>query len=51
MKDIAIILAVDSPFATLKLIKNTFDSIKKNIGSCDWKVFICLGLHISNEVN
>ena len=51
MKDIAIALSIGSPSSTTGLVKNTFNSIKKNIGSCDWKVFICLGKNIPDEVN
>jgi hypothetical protein len=51
MKDIAIALSVGSPNSSVKLVKRTFDSIKNNIGNCDWKVFICLGLNISSELD
>jgi hypothetical protein len=51
MKDIAIAIKVGSPNSNPKLIKKTFDSIKNNIGGCDWKVFICLGLNIPKEAN
>lgn len=51
MKDVAIAIEVGSPNSKIELIQKTFDSIRKNIGSCDWKVFICLGLHITKEVD
>ena len=51
MKDLAIAIVVGSPTATIKLVENTFSSINKNIGSCDWKVFLCLGLNIPIKVN
>jgi len=51
MKDIAIAIKVGSPNSKVKLVRKTFDSIRQNIGNCDWKVFICLGLNISKEVD
>jgi hypothetical protein len=50
MKDIAIAIEIGSPQSTVNLVKTTFISIEKNIGQCEWKVFICLGLHISRTV-
>jgi hypothetical protein len=51
MKDIAIAIKVGSPNSKVKLVKNTFESIRQRIGKCDWKIFICLGLSIPKEVD
>jgi len=51
MKDLAIAIVVGSPTATKELVEKTFNSINENIGSCNWKVFLCLGLNIPIEVN
>ena len=50
MKDIAIAIEVGSPNSTVELVKRTFESIRNNIGLCDWKVFISIGLNIPHEV-
>lgn len=50
MKDIAIAIAVGSPNSTEYLVKQTFDSIRDNIGNCDWKIFIGLGVKVKFEV-
>jgi hypothetical protein len=51
MKDLAIAIEVGSPNSTIQLVQRTFESIRNNIGNCDWKVFIMLGLNISKELD
>jgi hypothetical protein len=51
MKDVAIAIEVGSPNSKVKLIRKTFESIITHMGNCDWKVFICLGLHIPKKAD
>lgn len=50
MKDLAIAIEIGSPKSTIKLVSKTFESLKQNIGDCDWKVFLSIGLHINPKL-
>jgi hypothetical protein len=49
-KDIAIAICVGSKDSTIKLVEKTFNSIKRNIGTPYFKVFICLGDLITKDL-
>lgn len=49
-KDLAIAISVGSKNSTLDLVKKTFTTIEKNIGQCDWKIFLLLGPKVSIEL-
>ena len=50
MKDVAIAIRIGSPVSELSLVKMTFDSLIRNMGSCDWRAFISIGENVPKDV-
>jgi hypothetical protein len=50
MKNLAIAIEVGSPRSTINLVRKTFETLKQNIGKCDWMVFLSIGLKIKPEL-
>ncbi|MBF0216058.1 MAG: hypothetical protein HQL30_03575 [Candidatus Omnitrophica bacterium] len=51
MNDLIIAIRVGSPGSSVKLVGRAFDSFRRNIGACDWRVLISLGLNIDPAVS
>ena len=50
MGDISIAINIGSPLSSIKLVSDTFNSIKNNIGTERYQVLISLGLHIPTDL-
>jgi hypothetical protein len=46
MGNVSIAMKIGSPFSSVKLVSDTFESIKSNIGTKNYQVLISLGLNI-----